>query len=124
MLQSNRSLRVSKELKKEISWVIKHFLGNFFLKFLITVSEVQVSRDLNYSKVYISVFNTDTMFSSSEVISKLQKSASYIRYILAKRIFLRVVPVLSFFYDDSLIKGIRMNNLINKSLLHEAKKKL
>ncbi|XBC40591.1 MAG: 30S ribosome-binding factor RbfA [Buchnera aphidicola (Nurudea yanoniella)] len=123
MLQSNRFFRISKEIQKEISWIIQNSLEDPRLKSLITVLEVQTSRDFNYSKVYISIFDKNEKLSINvnNVVLTLQKSASYIRYLLAKRVHFRNIPFLKFFYDNSLVKGIKMNKLINKSCENKRK---
>ncbi|XBC38009.1 MAG: 30S ribosome-binding factor RbfA [Buchnera aphidicola (Floraphis choui)] len=116
MLQSNRFFRVSKELQKAISWIICHSLKDPRLKVLITVLEVETSRDFSYSKIYISSFDkTKTLF-PKDVILILQKSSRYIRYLLAKKICLRIIPTLHFIYDDSFIKGMKISSLIDRSL--------
>ncbi|XBC44193.1 MAG: 30S ribosome-binding factor RbfA [Buchnera aphidicola (Schlechtendalia peitan)] len=116
MLQANRLFRISKELQKEISWIICYALTDPRLKILMTVVKVKISCDLNYSKVYISILENDKNLSPKSIILILQKSSNYIRYLLAKRIRLRVIPVLQFIYDNSYIKGIKISNLINKCL--------
>ncbi|XBC42126.1 MAG: 30S ribosome-binding factor RbfA [Buchnera aphidicola (Meitanaphis elongallis)] len=122
MLQSNRFLRVSKELQKAISWIVHHELKDPRLKILPTILEVQTSRDFNYSNIYISLLNINNKLSPKDVVSILQKSSSYIRFLLAKKVCLRIVPILRFIYDDSFNKGMYISYLIDKSLKNKKRK--
>ncbi|XBC38536.1 MAG: 30S ribosome-binding factor RbfA [Buchnera aphidicola (Melaphis rhois)] len=122
MLQYNRGFRVSKELQKAISWIICNSLSDPRLKVLITVLEVQISRDFKYSKIYISMFEPCTTLSSQDILLILRKSSKYIRFLLSKKVRLRIVPILNFIYDDSLIKGMKISYLINQSFLYKSKK--
>ncbi|ANF17312.1 hypothetical protein XW81_01725 [Buchnera aphidicola (Schlechtendalia chinensis)] len=116
MFQSNRLFRISKELQKTISWIIRYSLTDSRFKNLITISRVKISRDLCHSKIYVSIFdNNDSNMSHKNIMLMLTKSSRYIRYLLAQKICLRVIPILNFVYDDSYIQGVKISNLINRS---------
>ncbi|XBC40074.1 MAG: 30S ribosome-binding factor RbfA [Buchnera aphidicola (Nurudea ibofushi)] len=116
MFQSNRLFRISKELQKTISWIIRYSLTDSRFKNLITISRVKISRDLCHSKIYVSIFDhNDSNMSHKNIMLMLTKSSRYIRYLLAQKICLRVIPILNFVYDDSYIQGVKISNLINRS---------
>ncbi|MEG1405785.1 MAG: 30S ribosome-binding factor RbfA, partial [Alistipes sp.] len=68
---------------------------------LVTVSEVRVSPDFNYAKIYVSIF---PFSKGAETMAVLEKNVWLIRRELGRRIKdqLKGVPEIQFFLDDSL----------------------
>ncbi|QCI27245.1 30S ribosome-binding factor RbfA [Buchnera aphidicola] len=115
----HRSIRISEELKKEISYILKNKLRDPRIHSFITVSEVKVSKDLSYAKIFINDMEDIKFLKKNilknnvkNIISILQNASGYIRRILCKKIILRKIPILFFYSDNSLIKGIKISNLI------------
>jgi len=77
---------------------------------MITVTSVDVARDLSFAKIFVSVLEEDK---AVESLKALNNAAKYLRYELANAIKLRVTPELRFVYDDSSVRGHRINALIN-----------
>lgn len=77
---------------------------------LITITSVDVARDLSFAKIFVSVLEEDKAI---ETLKALNNAAKYLRYELANAIKLRVTPELRFIYDDSSVRGHRINALIN-----------
>ncbi|MCD6397916.1 MAG: 30S ribosome-binding factor RbfA [Spirochaetaceae bacterium] len=73
---------------------------------LISVSEVSVSKDIKYAKVYISGFESTKSVNNS--VEALNHAAGFIQMKLAKRLKTRNTPKLSFFTDSSIENGIEM----------------
>ena len=107
-----RNSRVSSQIQKELAQTLQRGIKDPRLGF-ITVNEVVVSEDLAVAKVYVTVLNADKA-SISENISVLNDAASYLRSELGKRMKMRVIPVLKFYYDDSMDAGIRVAELLNE----------
>lgn len=80
---------------------------------LITLTGVNVSHDLAYAKIFVSVLEEDK---ADETLNALNKAAKFLRYELANAVELRVTPELKFIYDDSSVRGSRITSLINKAL--------
>ncbi len=76
---------------------------------LITVTQVQVSKDQSYSKIYVICHDEKK---SEEVIKKLKASSKKLRHLLSQQVQLRKTPELHFFYDDVLSKGIKISQLL------------
>ena len=91
-----RSDRLSEEVRLAISEVL---LKNISVskKGLITITNVDMSRDLRYAKVYFSHIDTD--FSSEELEKKLNQNKSKIRYHLGSLIDTQYVPRINFSFD-------------------------
>jgi ribosome-binding factor A len=110
-----RSSRVASQIQKELASMLQRGLSIRGLGF-VTVNEVVLSKDLAVAKVYITVLTTDES-GKKENVKILNNSAPYIRSELGKRMLLRFVPELRFYYDDSFDTGMRVAQLL--SGLHE-----
>lgn len=80
---------------------------------IITVTGVDVSHDMSYAKIFISVLEDDK---AKEVIDTLNESSKALRYELAHSVKLRITPELKFVYDDSTVRGNRISSLIQDAL--------
>ncbi|EKD72684.1 MAG: ribosome-binding factor A [uncultured bacterium] len=80
---------------------------------MVTITGVNVSHDLAFAKVFVSVLEEDK---ADETIAALNNAAKYLRYLLANAVELRITPELKFVYDDSIARGSRISSLINDAL--------
>lgn len=85
---------------------------------MITLTGVNVSHDLAYAKIFVSVLEEDK---ATETLIALNKAAKYLRYELANSVELRVTPELKFIYDDSSVRGSRITSLLNNALNNKTK---
>jgi len=72
----------------------------------LTVSRVQVSKDLSWADVYISTFNSDAKLERG--VEGLQSAAGFIQFNLGNEIRLRQTPRLRFHADFSIRQGFEM----------------
>ena len=111
-----RGARVSSQIQKELAVILqREFTSRLGL---ITVNEVEISKDLAVAKVYFTVLNTEAT-SKKESVKHLNDAVPYIRSELGKRMRLRNVPELRFYYDDSFDTGMRVSELLSD--LHDEK---
>ncbi|MFR5684528.1 MAG: 30S ribosome-binding factor RbfA [Clostridia bacterium] len=103
--------RINEELKKEISNIISYELKNPNATGLISVTEVKITPDLKYAKVFVSILNAK---SDQETLEALKQSVGYIRSEVAKRVNLRITPELIFEQDTSLEYGAKIDSIIEK----------
>ncbi|HBT18535.1 MAG TPA: 30S ribosome-binding factor RbfA [Clostridiaceae bacterium] len=108
-----RSGRINEEMKKEISAIIMNGLKDPRITAMITITDVEVTSDLRYAKVYVSIFGTET--EKEESFLGLKNSAGFIRREVGKRIQLRYVPELIFVVDDTIDRGMHIDELIKKA---------
>ncbi|MBK4775636.1 30S ribosome-binding factor RbfA [Candidatus Pantoea edessiphila] len=109
-----RLLRISHEIKKEITIILQRKINDPRLRMMITVSDVQVSRDLSYAKVFVTFFKeTQDSHTINNGMQALKESCKYIRILLKQNMKLRVIPSINFFYDDSFKKGKHICSIIN-----------
>ena len=102
--------RISDALIEEISYILANEVKNSDINF-VTVTDVKVSNDLGFAKVYYTVLDD----SKKEITAKALKEASgFIRHALRERVDIRQIPELSFVYDDSIAEAEKIENLIEK----------
>jgi ribosome-binding factor A len=106
-----RNARVSSEMQKELSLILQREVSDPTLGF-ITINEVVVTKDLAVAKVYVTVLNVDAQGKRANV-KKLNELAPVIRHALAKRMRLRHISELRFYYDDSFETGMRVAELLS-----------
>ena len=80
---------------------------------LVTITEVKMSPDLKHGRVYIGVLGGPE--ERKKTFEGLNSAASYIRHEIAARLRLRSTPELSFFYDQSIEYGARIEELLQKT---------
>ncbi len=107
-----RSQRVAQELQKELAVIIQREIKDPRVGMMVTVSGVEVSRDLAYAKVFVTFLNDKDEDAVKQGVKALQDASGFIRTLLGKAMRLRIVPELTFFYDNSLVEGMRMSNLV------------
>ncbi len=101
--------RISEEVKRECAAVLRELKDPRIPEF-ISVTKVDVSRDLKYAKVYVSVFGKE--YDSAEVLKGLKQSAGFVRREIGRRVQLRYTPEFSFVIDEGLKQGAHINDII------------
>lgn len=109
---NNRSGRMAEELRKEIMEIIQNHLKDPRVDGLVSVTEVQVSQDLSYAKVYVSKYGS--AWAQGEALKGLNDSKGYIRKELSKRFKTRTVPELNFVLDESLQYGAKIEAILQE----------
>jgi ribosome-binding factor A len=117
----SRTQRVSQQLQKELAMILQREIRDSRLG-MVTISEVKVSRDLAYAKVYVSFLCVGEQTPES-CLKALKEHESHIRMMLGKRIRLRLTPEVRFVYDDTLVEGMRMSNLVNQAVDEDKRKR-
>src|SRR3990167_10349455 len=112
MAKYQRTLKLNSLLKEVISEVVTKDVRDPRLGSLITVTSVDVSKDLNYAKVYISVIGTPEERKKS--IEALQSAAGFVAIHASKKVSLRYFPALTFKLDESADKHAVVETLISK----------
>ena len=99
---------------------IKSILGEIFLNKLfieqdgiITITNVTISRDLRYAKIFITFLSSKG--ESINIIDELDKNKKYLRFHLGQKLPTKYVPEIKFYIDNSLNNAYRINELIQKT---------
>jgi len=107
-----RSQRVASEMQKELATILQREVHDPRVGF-VTVNEVVLSKDLAVAKIYVTVLNADES-SKKANIEALTELTPFIRHELAKRMRLRHISELHFYYDRSLDTGMRVAELLHE----------
>ena len=107
-----RSERVAGQIRRDLAQLIQQEIKDPQVGF-ISVSDVEVTRDLSHAKVFITVFEPEK---AGESLKALRKAASFLRSRLGQALRLRHVPELHFVHDDSVEKGSHIDELIARAL--------
>lgn len=109
---SVKNIRVSSEVQREMSRIIREDLKDPRIHPMISVMSVEVTPDLKYAKIFVSVLGDDE--TKEKTMAGLKKSASYARHQLARRMNLRNTPELTFILDTSIEYGVKMSQRIQE----------
>jgi len=108
-----RTRRVGEQIQRELAALIRDEIKDPRLG-MVSVSAVQVSRDLSHAKVHVSVLGNEKQ--SSESVTVLNHASGFLRHKLGKLMHIRVIPELRFYLDRSLEEGARLGALINEAI--------
>ena len=110
---ADRIVRISEEVKKEISSIIQNDIKDPRLPNLVSIISCNVTKDLRYAKVYVSVLGDEEQ--KKNAMSALKSAAGFIRRELGHRVQLRYTPEIHFELDTSIEHGIYINKLLNET---------
>jgi ribosome-binding factor A len=112
MKEFQRSERLGAELQRELAEVLRDEVKDPRVG-MVTIQEVRVSRDLSYAKVFFTCMSDDAKATQQLLNRSL---AGFLRYELARRVRLRVMPQLNFIYDESIARGEHLATLIEQAV--------
>ena len=109
---SVKNIRINSEVQREISRIIAEEIKDPRVHPMTSVMGVEVTPDLKYAKIFISVFGSEE--EKEKTMEGLKKSASFARGQLARRMNLRNTPELTFILDHSIEYGVNMSKRIDE----------
>ncbi len=109
---SRRTDRLNEVFKREISKLLEREVNDPRLSNFISVTRVETSPDLRNAKVFVSVLGEES--SKLEVIEGFNTAANFLRRKLSSCLRLRVIPHLSFYYDDSIEQGAKVLKVLDQ----------
>jgi ribosome-binding factor A len=116
-MQGRRIDRIGEQLRMELSEIIEREIQDPRVG-LVTVTGVKVSPDLRHARVFVSALGGPE--DHKKLLDGLKSAASFIRRELSKRLqHMRRIPELSFSYDESVEKGIRIEELLDQIKTNE-----
>lgn len=104
--------RMNGEVQKELSKIIAQDIKDPRIHPMTSVVSVEVTPDLKYAKVFVSVLGNDEDKENTRI--GLKSAASHVRSRLAKSLNLRNTPELTFIIDDSIEYGVSMSKRIDE----------
>ena len=109
-MASNRINRINEEIQKELSNLIRNLKDPRIQNTMISITRVETTPDLRYTKVYASFLQEDK---AADALKGLQSAAGYLRRELGSALNLRYTPQIMWALDDSITYGAKMLALIN-----------
>jgi len=143
---SPRVKKVADQLQRELATLIQSEVNDPRVG-MVSVTGVEVSRDLAYATVYVTVMGSvDGVLAAEteaqtepkgepvnkgsldaleieESVKALKKAAGYLRTLLAKQMSLRIIPKLTFRYDNSIARGQYLSSLIDHAIAADSEHK-
>ncbi|HHZ02693.1 MAG TPA: 30S ribosome-binding factor RbfA [Tissierellia bacterium] len=115
-MAKRRNSRLSVEMKRVISEIIRNDVKDPRISDLMSITDVHVTEDLKYAKVYVSTYGD-----IEPTLIALESAKGFIKKEIGKRTKIRLIPELIFIKDDSIEKGIYMSSLIDKVIKEDQK---
>ena len=109
----SRPRRVGEQIQRELAVLIQQEIKDPRLG-MVTLSGVEVSRDLSLAKVFITVLDGEADVAQS--LEVLQGASGFLRHCLGQAMTLRSVPELRFLHDESIQRGNRLASLIDSAV--------
>ncbi len=111
-----RTDRIAPLIRREVERIIREDVSDPRTNCMFSVTHVDVTRDLRYAKVYISVYDSEAR---QPMMSALKSAAGFIRHGVGQAVSLRYTPELIFCLDTSIEYGARIAGLINRVMEKE-----
>ncbi|MEG0873011.1 MAG: 30S ribosome-binding factor RbfA [Clostridia bacterium] len=112
--------RLEQDAKVALSTIIANEVKNPSVSGMISVTDVKITPDQKYAKVFLSIFGKQN---KEKVIEALTKTSGFIRGRLGSKVRMRNVPQLTFVLDDSMEYGAHMDVVI-KNVMKKDEEKL
>lgn len=106
-----RANRIGEEIRKIVSELLINGLKDPRVSSLTSVSSVEVTRDLSFVKIYVSVLGNEE--EKKDTIDGLNSAKGFIRKTIGSNLDIRHTPQPIFILDESIEEGIRMSKLID-----------
>ena len=106
-----RVQRVAEEIKKEVGKIIYGELNDPRIGF-VTITKVDLTRDLRFAKIYFSLLGTKKQLRDTRV--GLTRATGFIRRLLGQRMKLRYTPEIAFKLDEGVEYSIHISEVLEK----------
>src|SRR4029079_6794226 len=117
MAQGSRPSRVGDQIRAELASLLTREVHDPGIGFL-TITSVKVSPDLQQARVYYTTIGDDK--AKRESARALDRATPFLRRQVGQRLRLKRVPELTFFYDESIEKGDRVERILQELKMEQA----
>ena len=109
-MASNRINRINEEIQKSLADSLRSVKDPRVADALISITRVETTPDLRYTKVYVSVLQSEK---AGDALKGLKSAGGYLRRQLGTNLQLRYAPEIVWALDDSITYGAKMLEIIN-----------
>lgn len=110
--------RISEEVRREVDAIIRDELSDPRIEGTFSVTRAEVTGDLRYAKIYVSVLEDDRR---EALMEALKNAKGYIRRSLGKRMIIRYTPELIFVSDKNIEYGVHIAKVLAETVGTEDK---
>src|SRR6185436_6763206 len=110
--EHRRSDRVAEAIRTEVATFLAEDAKDPRIQGLVTVTSVEITRDLRHADVDISILGTDT--ERQATLDGLASLAGHLRAHVGRNLRLRLDPEITFKYDESIARAARINELLGQ----------
>ena len=115
----SRTQRIGDQMQRELAELIRREVKDPRVG-LVTITAVDVSRDVGHAKVFITVMGQEEEPDAvKQSVKALNNAASFLRLHLGRSMQLRSVPQLHFHYDESVSRGVHLSALIERAVAED-----
>lgn len=101
--------RISEEVRREVDRIIREEVHDPRVTGTFSVTRAEVTRDLRYAKIYVSVLEDDKR---DDLMKALKSAAGFIRHSLSKQMIIRSAPELQFISDRNIAYGVHIAKML------------
>ena len=111
--------RISEEVRREVDAILREEIHDPRIGGTFSVTRAEVTGDLRYAKIYISVLEDERR---EEMMEALKKAKGYIRHALGQRMIIRYTPELIFVSDRNIAYGVHIAKVLSEAMGTEEEK--
>ena len=108
--------RISEEVRREVDAIIREELGDPRIGGTFSITRAEVTGDLRFAKIYVSVLEDDRR---DELMEALKSARGFIRRSLGKRMIIRYTPELIFVSDRNIAYGVHIAKVLADTIKPE-----
>ena len=108
--------RISEEVRREVDAIIREELGDPRIGGTFSITRAEVTGDLRYAKIYVSVLEDDRR---EDLMEALKSAKGFIRRSLGKRMIIRYTPELIFISDKNIEYGVHIAKVLAETIRPE-----
>ena len=112
MTEGKRVKRLNSLLKEVLAEVVTQEVKDPRMAPLVTVTRVEISKDLHHAKVFVSIIGDDKQ--RRDTLEALESAAGFIGVNASKKVVMRYFPSLTFKLDTTVDEQMKIDSLIDK----------
>lgn len=103
--------RISEQVRREVDHIIREQLSDPRIQGTYSVTRAEVTRDLRYAKIYVSILEEENR---APMMQALKKAAGFVRHELGQSMIIRYAPEILFELDNNIEYGIHIASVLKQ----------
>ena len=103
--------RISEQVRREVDHIIREQLSDPRIQGTYSVTRAEVTRDLRYAKIYVSILEKENR---APMMQALKKAAGFVRHELGQSMIIRYAPEILFELDNNIEYGIHIASVLKQ----------